>query len=83
MTQFFFNSYVNMQKFLMSIKSDEPNISTGKPVGYIGIVIILMYVVHVMIKSVLTLYVSGFQRKLYIHFHPCFDYKYTNSHRNT
>ena len=41
----------HMQKFLMSIKSDEPNISTGKPVGYIGIVIILMYVTDITVSS--------------------------------
>ena len=32
-----------MQKFEMSLKSDEPNIGSGEsPIGYIGIVIIIL-----------------------------------------
>lgn len=31
-----------MQKFEMSLKSDEPNIGSEAPIGYIGIVIILL-----------------------------------------
>lgn len=36
------NIITNMQKFEMSLKSDEPNIDTEGPVGYIGIVIIIL-----------------------------------------